>query len=59
MLPLLPVIEAALEPFGARSHWGKLFDRPGAYERLPDFLELAARLDPAGKFTNDYLARLA
>ncbi len=59
VLPLLPVIEAALEPFGARSHWGKLFDRPGAYERLPDFLELAARLDPTGKFTNDYLARLA
>jgi xylitol oxidase len=59
VLALLPVIEAALEPFGARAHWGKLFDRPGAYERLPDFLALAARLDPEGKFGNDYLARLA
>ncbi len=58
VLPLLPVIEDALAPYGARSHWGKLFDRPGAYERLPDFLALASRVDPTGRFRNAYLDRL-
>lgn len=59
VLPLLPVLEAALEPYAYRAHWGKLFDRPGAYDRLPDFLDLASRLDPERRFWNAYLDRLA
>ncbi|MHB1235503.1 MAG: D-arabinono-1,4-lactone oxidase [Microbacteriaceae bacterium] len=60
---LLPVLEASLEPFAARPHWAKLFtvDRArlrGLYDRLPSFLELAARYDPRGVFRNAYLDRL-
>ncbi len=59
---LLGVIEAALAPFDARPHWGKLFTTDSSrlselYPKLPDFRELAARLDPSGKFRNDYLDR--
>ncbi|MCU1440675.1 MAG: FAD-binding protein [Rhodoglobus sp.] len=59
VLPLLPVIEEALAPFDARPHWGKLFHsvRRDLYPRLPDFVELATRLDPQGKFRNEYLER--
>lgn len=59
VLPLLPVIEEALAPFAARPHWGKLFhevDR-SRYPRLPDFVALAERMDPAGKFRNAFLER--
>ena len=53
-------IEAALEPFGARPHWGKLFVAGSAaigplYERLPDFARMAERLDPRGAFRNRWL----
>ncbi len=59
---LLPVIEAALAPFAARPHWGKLFTTDATalaslYPRLPAFRELADRLDPDGVFRNDYLRR--
>lgn len=59
VLPLLPVIEAALEPFEARPHWGKLFHsvRRELYPRLGDFVELAHELDPTGKFRNPFLDR--
>ena len=57
---LLPTIEAALAPLDARPHWGKLFTVPPAriaalYERLPDFRDLLATYDPAGKFRNAFL----
>jgi len=57
---LLPKIEAALEPFDPRPHWGKLFTMSpkvlaGKYERLGDFKKLAAEFDPKGKFRNDFL----
>jgi alditol oxidase len=57
---LLPVIERELAPFNVRPHWGKLFTITPArlkslYERLPDFVQLARRLDPQGKFRNDFL----
>ncbi|HUF38039.1 MAG TPA: D-arabinono-1,4-lactone oxidase [Anaerolineales bacterium] len=57
---VLPRIEAALEPFGARPHWGKLFTMaPDAvregYARLGDFVQLAGELDPGGKFRNGFL----
>jgi alditol oxidase len=52
-------LEAALEPFGARPHWGKLLlaDAGPLYERLPDFAALAERLDPRGAFRNAWLER--
>jgi xylitol oxidase len=55
----LAQVEAALEPFAARPHWGKLFLRSPAarYERREDFLALAARLDPRGAFRNAWLER--
>ncbi|HEX5617607.1 MAG TPA: D-arabinono-1,4-lactone oxidase [Solirubrobacteraceae bacterium] len=55
----LAQVEAALEPFGARPHWGKLFLRSpaGRYERREDFLRLAERLDPRGAFRNAWLER--
>ena len=55
----LAQVEAALEPFGARPHWGKLFLRSPAqlYERRADFLALAERLDPRGAFRNAWLER--
>lgn len=59
---LLPSIDAALAPFDARPHWGKVFETDASrldllYPRLGDFRELAARLDPRGKFRNSYLDR--
>ena len=60
---LLPALERALAPFGARPHWGKWFamDREGleaVFDRIGDFRALAARLDPNGTFRNAYLDRL-
>lgn len=59
---LLPDIEAALEPFGGRPHWGKLFTTEPAdldllYPKLADFRSLARRFDPSGKFGNEFLRR--
>jgi xylitol oxidase len=59
---VLVEVEAALAPFGARPHWGKLFlaraaDIAPLYERLGDFAGLAGRLDPRGVFVNDWLRR--
>ena len=50
----LAQVEAALEPFSARPHWGKLFLASPAhlYERRDDFLALTERLDPRGAFRN-------
>ena len=57
---VLPVIEKELGPFQARPHWGKLFTMPPGelrrrYEKLDDFIQLAAKYDPKGKFRNDFL----
>ena len=57
---LLPIIEAELEPFMARPHWGKIFSiapslLASRYEKLPEFIDLAKQFDPKGKFKNDYL----
>jgi xylitol oxidase len=59
---VLADLEAALAPFAARPHWGKLFLADAAtlgplYERLPDFVRLVQRLDPRGAFRNDWLER--
>src|ERR1700723_1185358 len=57
---VLPVIEKELSPFQPRPHWGKLFTLPAAefgsrYEKMADFIQLAAKYDPKGKFRNDFL----
>jgi xylitol oxidase len=59
---LLPHVEAALRPFGARPHWGKLFttggdELAGLYPRMGDFRELVRRCDPRGALRNDFLER--
>lgn len=56
----LPLIEAALEPFEGRPHWGKTFTMAperirSFYPKLADFRALAERFDPQGKFRNAYL----
>ena len=60
---VLPALEEALLPLGARPHWGKLYldhDRvvPGLYPRLADFRELVAEHDPRGRFRNAFVDRL-
>ena len=62
VLTVLPLIEAALEPLGARPHWGKLFttsaeDLEAVYPKLPEFRRLRQRFDGGGKFGNDFIAR--
>jgi xylitol oxidase len=57
---VLAELERALAPFDARPYWGKLFGARAAtirplYERLPDFVALAERLDPRGAFRNAWL----
>jgi xylitol oxidase len=53
-------VERALAPFEPRPHWGKLFlagaeQLRSRYERLDDFAELLARVDPRGAFRNRWL----
>jgi xylitol oxidase len=49
---VLELVEETLAPFDPRPHWGKLFTRrPSCPER---FRALARRLDPGGKFANDF-----
>lgn len=60
---LLPEIEAVLAPFEPTPHWGKLFamERDELADRFPkldDFLALAGRMDPEGKFQNRFLQHL-
>lgn len=57
------MLEQALEPFGARPHWGKLTRLDprvlaAVWPRLGDFAELARRCDPEGKMRNPFLDRV-
>ena len=59
---VLAELEAALEPFAPRPHWGKVFCAGAAelaprYERHADFVALRERLDPRGAFRNPWLER--
>ena len=59
----LPAIEAALDPFAARPHLGKLSAMSGDVlaERQPravDFFDVIDRLDPTGTFASPYLDAL-
>jgi xylitol oxidase len=60
---LLPRIEAALAPFGARPHWGKWHTMDAAavaavFPRLADARAVFDRLDPDARFANAHLRRL-
>ena len=60
---ILPAIEAALAPFEARPHWGKVSTMSRQrltklYPRLNDYLGLVREVDPGAKFWNDYLRGL-
>ena len=60
VMRLLPEIEAALEPFTVRPHWGKLhtFTKERLaplYPHFDDFVALARECDPAGRLSNAYL----
>lgn len=60
---LLPRIEAALLPLGARPHWGKLTtvapeELAALFPRLADFRALADRLDPEHALRGGYVERL-
>ena len=57
---VLPMIEEQLAPFDPRPHWAKVFTMDpsrirSAYDKLPDYKELAAHFDPNGKFRNAFL----
>lgn len=57
---VLPIVERELGPFEPRPHWGKLFTVSPEilrqrYEKMHDFVALAKRLDPNGKFRNEFL----
>ena len=59
----LPTLEAALAPFDARPHWGKLTTMPSAaitarYPRWEDWVSLVDQFDPNHVFRNDYLQSL-
>ncbi|MFF3379347.1 FAD-binding protein [Streptomyces sp. NPDC002680] len=63
VLPVVRRVETALNPFGPRPHWGKVFTVApevlrGRYPRLPDFTALAASLDPSAKFTNAFVREM-
>jgi xylitol oxidase len=56
----LPELEARLNPFHARPHWGKMFALKRAefqplYPRFDQFRALVRGYDPAGKFWNTFL----
>ena len=58
----MPIVEAALDRFGPRPHWGKMHARTreqvdAQFPRLGDFRDLCRRHDPDAKFANEYLRR--
>jgi xylitol oxidase len=61
--PMLRRVEAALERFEPRPHWGKLSSIPpeavrSRYERSAEFAALMERLDPRGVFRNGFVERV-
>lgn len=62
VMALLPEVEAALEPFDYRPHWGKIFTIDPTklqkrYEKLDEFKALVAEFDPDGKFRNEFIEK--
>lgn len=61
IIALLPTLQEALEPFGARPHWGTVWRRfslDPLYPRLADARNLFEQLDPDGRFSTDRLELL-
>lgn len=63
VLPVVRRAEEALDGFGARPHWGKVFTvAPEVlrtrYPRLEDFRRLVRDLDPSGTFSNAFVRDL-
>ncbi|WP_266065092.1 D-arabinono-1,4-lactone oxidase [Brucella intermedia] len=62
-LPFLMAVDKALQPYGARPHWGKLhfLDGQRAHDVYPDFErfnQIRREFDPANLFLNPHLASL-
>ena len=60
---VLPEIEEALLPLGARPHWGKVTvaspaSIAAAYPRISDFADLAHRMDPQRKFLSPLMSAI-
>lgn len=60
---LLPSIDAALAPFAARPHWGKVSAASperlhAVFPRLAEFAALVRELDPHGRLRNAFLDRV-
>lgn len=56
-------VEAIMDEYGGRPHWGKRHYQSAAtlaprYPEWESFARVRARLDPEGRFENDYLARV-
>ena len=56
-------VERIMDSYGGRPHWGKMhFQRAETlaprYPRWDEFQALRARIDPEGRFTNQYLERV-
>ncbi len=56
-------VEAALTALDGRPHWGKVHYRDAeslrsSYPRFAEFVEIRDRVDPEGRFSNDYLDRV-
>lgn len=61
---VLPAIEEALLPLGARPHWGKATVATpeqvrAAFPRWEDFARLARDVDPTGRFRSPFVTALA
>jgi xylitol oxidase len=62
VMKVIPQLEAKLRPLGAMPHWGKIFTMPAAevqsrYPKFKDFVALAKKMDPQGKWKNAFLQR--
>ncbi|MFJ8952542.1 MULTISPECIES: FAD-binding protein [unclassified Streptomyces] len=63
VLPVVSLVEDRLREFAPRPHWGKVFTADPArvaarYPHAADFVALAERLDPEGKFSNAFVRGL-
>ncbi|MBO0983472.1 D-arabinono-1,4-lactone oxidase [Rathayibacter sp. SD072] len=57
---VLPAVEGALLPLGARPHWGKHFlvgadEIAPLYPHLPEWRALVGEWDPSGRFASDFV----
>lgn len=60
---VLPAVEEALLPLGARPHWGKVTSATPAditmvFPRWSDYVELLQNVDPQGKFRSPFVTKM-